>query len=116
MPERVRVKGVLQASDFRELYSESGGALVQTLVRPGSWVKAGQPLARLDNPELGYEIRAARRQREQLQGQADFYRKLWASGDAGAEVILDVLKGAEIKKLGVKSIDRHQYLRPKAIY
>ena len=69
MPERVRVKGVLQASDFRELYSESGGALVQTLVRPGSWVKAGQPLARLDNPELGYEIRAARRQREQLQGQ-----------------------------------------------
>jgi putative peptide zinc metalloprotease protein len=69
MPERVRVKGVLQASDFRELYSESGGTLVQVLVRPGSWVKAGQPLARLDNPELGYEIRAARRQREQLQAQ-----------------------------------------------
>ena len=53
---------------------------------------------------------------EELQGQADFYRKLWASGDAGAEVILDVLKGAQIRKLGVKSIDRHQYLRPKAIY
>lgn len=69
MPERVRVKGVLQASDFRELYSESGGTLVQVLVRPGSWVKAGQPLARLDNPELGYEIRAARRQREQLLAQ-----------------------------------------------
>jgi len=69
MPERVRVKGVLQASDFRELYSESGGTLVQVLVRPGSWVKAGQPLARLDNPELDYEIRAARRQREQLQAQ-----------------------------------------------
>jgi putative peptide zinc metalloprotease protein len=69
MPERVRVKGVLQASDFRELYSESGGTLVQVLVRPGSWVKAGQPLARLDNPELDYEIRAARRQREQLLAQ-----------------------------------------------
>lgn len=69
MPERVRVKGVLQASDFRELYSESGGTLVQVLVRPGSWVQAGQPLARLDNPELDYEVRAARRQREQLQAQ-----------------------------------------------
>ena len=69
LPERVRVKGVLQASDFRELYSESGGTLVQVLVRPGSWVKAGQPLARLDNPELDYEIRAARRQREQLLAQ-----------------------------------------------
>jgi putative peptide zinc metalloprotease protein len=69
MPERVRVKGVLQASEFRELYSESGGTLVQVLARPGSWVKAGQPLARLDNPELDYEIRAARRQREQLLAQ-----------------------------------------------
>ncbi len=69
MPERVRVKGVLQASDFRELYSESGGTLVQVLVRPGSWVQAGQPLARLDNPELDYEVRAARRQREQLLAQ-----------------------------------------------
>jgi putative peptide zinc metalloprotease protein len=69
MPERVRVKGVLQASEFRELYSESGGTLVQLLARPGSWVQAGQPLARLDNPELDYELRSARRQREQLLAQ-----------------------------------------------
>jgi len=69
MPERVRVKGVLQASEFRELYSESGGTLVQLLARPGSWVQVGQPLARLDNPELDYELRSARRQREQLLAQ-----------------------------------------------
>ena len=53
---------------------------------------------------------------EQVQGHADFYRKLWASGDAGAEVLLDVLKGTEIRKLGVKSMDRNQYLRPKPTY
>jgi S1-C subfamily serine protease len=53
---------------------------------------------------------------EQVQGHADFYRKLWASGDAGAEVALDVLKGTEIRKLGVKSMDRDQYLRPKPTY
>ena len=53
---------------------------------------------------------------EQVQGHADFYRKLWASGDAGTEVMLDVLKGTEIKKLGVKSIDRNQYLRPRPTY
>ncbi len=53
---------------------------------------------------------------EQLQGQADFYRKLWASGDAGADVMLDVLQGTEIKKLTVKSIDRIQYLRPRQTY
>src|ERR1019366_3145160 len=49
-------------------------------------------------------------------GHADFYRKLWASGDAGAEVMLDVLKGTEVKKLGVKSIDRNQYLRRQPTY
>jgi S1-C subfamily serine protease len=53
---------------------------------------------------------------EQVQGHADFYRKLWASGDAGAEVALDVLKGTEIRKLGVKSMDRNQYLRPRPTY
>lgn len=53
---------------------------------------------------------------EQVQSHADFYRKLWASGEAGAEVMLDVLKGAEIRKLGVKSMDRNQYLRPKPTY
>ena len=69
LPERVRVKGVLQASEFRELYSDSGGTLVQLLAQPGSWVQAGQPLARLENLEIDYEIRAARRQREQIKAQ-----------------------------------------------
>ena len=53
---------------------------------------------------------------EQVQGHADFYRKLWASGDAGAVVMLDVLKGTEVKQLGVKSIDRNSYLRPRPTY
>jgi S1-C subfamily serine protease len=53
---------------------------------------------------------------ETIQNQADFYRRLWATGDAGAEVVLDVLKGTEVKKLGVRSIDRDSYLRPKPFY
>ncbi|MBI4190873.1 MAG: serine protease [Betaproteobacteria bacterium] len=53
---------------------------------------------------------------ETIHSQADFYRKLWASGDAGAEVMLDVLKGTEIRKLGVTSMDRNHYLRPRPTY
>ena len=53
---------------------------------------------------------------EQVNGHTDFYRKLWASGDAGADVVLDVLKGTEIKKLEVHSMDREKYLRPKPTY
>ena len=53
---------------------------------------------------------------EQVKSQADFYRKMWGGGDAGSEVMLDVLKGTEVKKLGVQSMDRESYLRPKPVY
>ena len=53
---------------------------------------------------------------EQFKGHAEFYKKLWSSGDAGAVVVLDVLKGIEVRKLDVKSIDRESYLRPRAVY
>lgn len=69
MPDQVRVKGVLQATHSRELYSDSGGALVELLARPGQWVQAGQVLARLENPELGFEIVSVQQQREQLLAQ-----------------------------------------------
>jgi putative peptide zinc metalloprotease protein len=66
LPDRVRVKGVLQATQFRALYSDSGGALVALKVRPGSWVEPGQALLTLSNPELIFEIKSAQQQREQL--------------------------------------------------
>ena len=69
MPDRIRVKGVIQATHSRELYSDSGGALVDLLARPGERVAAGQVLARLENPELEFEILSVRQQREQLLAQ-----------------------------------------------
>jgi serine protease Do len=53
---------------------------------------------------------------QQVQNQSDFYRKIWASGDAGVEVVLDVLKGTEVRKFGVKSIDRESYMRSVVTY
>ena len=83
------------------------GKLIVTRVSPESPAEQ----AGLVNGDIIVGIRG-----EQVQGHADFYRKLWASGDAGAEVALDVLKGTEIRKLGVKSMDRNHYLRPKPTY
>ena len=48
--------------------------------------------------------------------QGDFYRKLWASGEAGSTVALNVLHKREIRKLTVKSIDRVEWLRPKPAF
>jgi S1-C subfamily serine protease len=53
---------------------------------------------------------------EQFKGHAEFYKKLWSSGDAGSVVVLDVLKGVEVRKFDVKSIDRDSYLRPRPVY
>ena len=53
---------------------------------------------------------------QQVKGQADFYVKLWKSGDAGVDVPLEVLRNGRVEKLTVKSIDRDRYYRPKPTY
>ncbi len=53
---------------------------------------------------------------QQLKGQADFYIRLWGSGEAGIEIALDVLKGNRVEKYTVKSINRERYFRPKPVY
>lgn len=52
---------------------------------------------------------------DEVNGLADFYRKIWALGNAGVDVHLSVLQGAQINKISVRSADRYQYfkLNPK---
>ena len=47
-----------------------------------------------------------------VSGLADFYRKVWALGDAGAKVHLSILRGTEIQAVTVQSTDRYEFLRP----
>jgi S1-C subfamily serine protease len=51
-----------------------------------------------------------------VQGQADFYTKLWATGAAGVDVPIEVLKGNQVQKYMVKSRDRDSYFRGKPVY
>jgi serine protease Do len=51
-----------------------------------------------------------------LKGQADFYTRLWKSGEAGVEVTLDVLKGSKVEAVKVKSIARERHFREKPVY
>ena len=53
---------------------------------------------------------------EVFKGHADFYKKLWSSGDAGAVVALDVLQGVEVRKFDVQSVDRDSYLKSRTVY
>lgn len=48
---------------------------------------------------------------EEVASLADFYRKVWARGDAGIDVPLRVLQGMQMKDVSVRSIDRLEYFR-----
>ena len=48
---------------------------------------------------------------EEVQGLADFYRKVWETGPAGAEVPLRILRDGRESWLRVKSADRNSFLR-----
>ena len=48
--------------------------------------------------------------KKEVNGLADFYRKVWSLGNAGVEVPLRLLQGVLIRDLTVKSGDRYQYL------
>jgi S1-C subfamily serine protease len=44
--------------------------------------------------------------------QSEFYQKLWATGEAGASVVLHVLHKKSVRQLTVRSMDRMAFLRP----
>ncbi|GAB0055859.1 hypothetical protein SIID45300_00157 [Candidatus Magnetaquicoccaceae bacterium FCR-1] len=68
-PDRIRVMGVVQAGQSRQLHVESEGFFTELLAHPGAVVQQGQPLLRLSNPDLDLEIRVARMQLMQLKAQ-----------------------------------------------
>jgi S1-C subfamily serine protease len=51
-----------------------------------------------------------------VKGQADFYVKLWKTGDAGVDVPLEVLRAGRVEQLTIKSIDRDRHFRLKPTY
>jgi S1-C subfamily serine protease len=47
---------------------------------------------------------------------ADFYRKVWAQGNAGAVIPLDVLHNDEVRRLDVRSSNRLDHLKLKSSF
>jgi len=44
--------------------------------------------------------------------QSEFYQRLWATGEAGAPVVLHVLSKRTVRQLTIRSMDRMAFLRP----
>ena len=47
---------------------------------------------------------------------AEFYSRIWSRGAAGVEVPLRVLRGAQVRSVTVRSIDRAQYFKGSTAY
>lgn len=53
---------------------------------------------------------------EDVASLAEFYRKVWSHGAAGAEIALRVLQGTQVKEIKLRSIDRLEYFRARPTY
>jgi len=51
---------------------------------------------------------------KKVKGLADFYRKVWALGNAGVEVPLKIQRGEEMREMRVRSTERTRFLNLKA--
>lgn len=49
--------------------------------------------------------------KKEVKGLSDFYRKVWAVGEAGVDVPLSILRGVRIEETVVRSSDRRKYYK-----
>lgn len=47
---------------------------------------------------------------KEVNGLADFYRRIWGMGNAGVDIPLTILRGTRVRDITVRSADRHQFL------
>jgi S1-C subfamily serine protease len=79
----------------------NGKVVVMSVTQGGPAAQAG-----LRPGDIISEIRG-----DEVDGLADFYRKVWMSGPAGAEIPMRVLRNGREAWLRVKSADRNSFLR-----
>jgi len=53
---------------------------------------------------------------DEVHSLAEFYSRIWSRGAAGVEVPLRVLRGAQVRSVTVRSIDRAQYFKASTAY
>jgi putative peptide zinc metalloprotease protein len=66
-PHYFRAGGVVQAREWSQVITDAPGEVTEILAVSGKPVTAGQPLLRLENPELALQIQEAKAVREEIE-------------------------------------------------
>jgi S1-C subfamily serine protease len=84
---------------------ESHGRIFITRLTPGGPGEKGQ----LQTGDIILKVN-----QQPVTGQADFYRKVWAIGNAGVKIPISILRETAIKDVTLNSIDRYRLFKPRA--
>lgn len=69
IPSHFRAPGVLRSPEESEVHNNTAGYLAEIIAKPGSTVTKGQPLLRMVNPELEFNIRSAMATQNEIEAQ-----------------------------------------------
>jgi putative peptide zinc metalloprotease protein len=69
LPAHFRAPGIVQSPEESEVHNNTAGYLAEILAKPGSPVAKGEPLMRITNPELEFNIRSAIATRDEIEAQ-----------------------------------------------
>jgi S1-C subfamily serine protease len=53
---------------------------------------------------------------ERVRTQQEFYQRVWSRGGAGVEIPVKLLQGVDVSDVGIASIDRTEYFKPRTTY
>ena len=103
-PSHFRAPGVIQARERTQVLNNTAGYVTELLAQPGTQVQAGQPLMRLQNPELDIERNSLRARESELHARVLQARKEDISSLKPLTSLLDAVTN-RINKLNADEAD-----------
>ena len=118
-PNYFHAPGVIQAKEFSQISNESPGFIEEIFVRSGSYVNKGQPLFRLKNEMLTFDLRSAEAKFKEVKALYLSSLKNEAENLAPVERQLEVLKDqinhyqTQLELLTVRAPHRGSWVAPQ---
>jgi membrane fusion protein (multidrug efflux system) len=103
--EFITLTGTLEASTDVQVSAEESGVIRQLLVDKGAYVRAGQPIARIDDQVLRAQYDQARSEAELAKETYERQRRLWEEEKIGTEIAyLRAKYGAETAEANARML------------